>query len=98
MAELWPSHNRLLSICSANLFPKMETGFVLYGEEGMFSRITIALTEDERVALQTVAQREMRGLREQIRYMLRKELSEAGLLPREQPQNEERCEPAPAHQ
>lgn len=46
----------------------------------MLTRLTIFLTDDERVALQTIARDEMRGLRDQIRYLLRDAIHDRGLL------------------
>lgn len=46
----------------------------------MMSRIQIYLADDERKALQQLAIDEMRGLRDQIRFVLRQDLERRGLL------------------
>lgn len=46
----------------------------------MIARIQIYLAEDERAALQDIAAHEMRGLREQARFIIRSELERRGLL------------------
>jgi hypothetical protein len=47
----------------------------------MLTKLTLTLTSEERSALQVIAQREMRGLKEQIRYMLCEEVRKRDLLP-----------------
>jgi hypothetical protein len=47
----------------------------------MLTKLTLTLTSEERKALQIIAQREMRGLKEQIRYMLCEEARKRDLLP-----------------
>ncbi len=47
----------------------------------MLTKLTLTLTNEERSALQTIAQREMRGLKEQVRYMLCEEVRKQNLLP-----------------
>ncbi|MEK6753465.1 MAG: hypothetical protein AABZ00_14505 [Chloroflexota bacterium] len=44
------------------------------------TRLLIYLSEEEKTALQAMAEREMRGLREQTRLILRQELERCGLL------------------
>jgi hypothetical protein len=44
------------------------------------TRLMIYLSEDERVALQLMAEREVRGLRDQARLLVRQELERSGLL------------------
>jgi len=44
----------------------------------VLTRITIALSDDEREALCSIAQSEMRGLREQARYLLVQEIRKRG--------------------
>ena len=46
----------------------------------MQSRLTVILSENERRALQSVAERELRPLRDQARYILREVLTQRGLL------------------
>jgi hypothetical protein len=46
----------------------------------MLTRVTLCLTEPELDALRTVAEREMRGLREQARFLVCTELQRLGLL------------------
>lgn len=46
----------------------------------MFARLTVTLAEDERVALQRMAEDECRYPREQLRFLLREEAQKRGLL------------------
>jgi hypothetical protein len=46
----------------------------------MQSRLTVILSDNERKALQTAAERELRPLRDQARYLLREALEKRGLL------------------
>ena len=46
----------------------------------MLTRLTIFLADEERVALQVMARDEMRGLRDQIRYVLREAICCRGML------------------
>lgn len=50
----------------------------------MLNRITVFIEEDERVALEKWAAQEMRGLRDQIRFVLREVIQQRGLLLPEQ--------------
>lgn len=50
----------------------------------MLNRITVFIEEDERVALEKLAKQEMRGLRDQIRFVLREVIQQRGLLLPEQ--------------
>lgn len=52
----------------------------------MLIRLYIILSEDERLAIQTLAKKDLRSLRDQIRFMLRQNLLRQGLLPDEQGQ------------
>ncbi len=47
----------------------------------MLTRLVIVLDNQERAALQVMAEREMRGLKDQARYLLREAASQRGLLP-----------------
>ncbi len=49
----------------------------------MYARLTITLAEDERVALQRMAESDCRYPREQMRYLLRQEACKRGLLPKD---------------
>jgi hypothetical protein len=51
----------------------------------MMTRITIMLSPDEREALHTLAQRELRDTRKQAALMLHLDLERLGLLPSEEP-------------
>ena len=46
----------------------------------MMTRIQVYLSDEERKALQEIAENEMRGLREQIRFVLHQDLARRGLL------------------
>jgi len=46
----------------------------------MLERITLNLSSNEKQALQIIAEMEMRGLRDQARYIIRDELERRGLL------------------
>ena len=46
----------------------------------METRITVTLTPKERFALSTLAERELRSMRDQLRIILRNELIKLGLL------------------
>lgn len=48
------------------------------------TRITITIAAEERQALQTMARKEIRPLKDQIRYLLRQEAVKRGLLPQEE--------------
>ena len=52
------------------------------------TRLVITLSIEERLALGKLAQQEMRDPREQIRYILIRELRRIGLLPDEQEKQE----------
>jgi hypothetical protein len=52
----------------------------------MFARLTIHFSEDERKALEEISLRELRPLKEQIRFIVRADLERRGLLA---PQEEE---------
>lgn len=56
----------------------------------MFSRMTITLAEDERLALNRMAAAECRFPKEQIRYLVRQEAERRGLLTQEQHQEDKR--------
>ena len=62
------------------------------------TRLLIYLSDEEKSALQTVAQDEMRGLREQTRLIVRRELERRGLLqptPVQPAENPQQCEGGP---
>ncbi len=46
----------------------------------MLKKITVILSDQEKVALQAAAEREMRGVRDQARFVIRQELERRGLL------------------
>jgi hypothetical protein len=46
----------------------------------MLTRLTIVLDQDERAAIEVLALQEMRGLRDQIRFVLREAVQQRGLL------------------
>ncbi len=46
----------------------------------MLTRLTIFLTDDERFALQIMAREDLRGLRDQIRFLLREAIFSRSLL------------------
>jgi len=46
----------------------------------MLTRLVIVLDSQERDALQAMAERDMRGLKDQARYVLRETLDRCGLL------------------
>jgi hypothetical protein len=46
----------------------------------MLTRLTIVLSDEERIALQKLCEQEMRGMKDQARYLLRAELEHQGLL------------------
>ena len=46
----------------------------------IMTRLLIYLSDEEKTALQAIANREMRGLREQTRLIVRQELERRGLL------------------
>ncbi len=46
----------------------------------MLTRITLDLEHEEREAMQVLARQELRGLKEQIRYVIRQEVQQRGLL------------------
>jgi aminoglycoside/choline kinase family phosphotransferase len=46
----------------------------------MESRLTIVLSEEEREALQSIAQHELRAMRDQVRLIVRRDLERRGLL------------------
>ena len=48
-----------------------------------YGRITVPLTTNERQALVTIAERECRDPRDQLRFILRREAQAMGLLPDE---------------
>ena len=50
-----------------------------------YARITVPLTTQERQALVTIAERECRDPREHLRFMLRREARDLGLLPGDAP-------------
>ena len=52
---------------------------------GTESRMMIVLSDQERNALREISQQELRGMREQARYLLRSELRRRGLLSDRQP-------------
>ncbi len=46
----------------------------------MLTRLTIVLEETERAAIEELAQQELRGLKDQIRFVLREVMQQRGLL------------------
>ena len=46
----------------------------------MLTRLTILLSDDERFALQKLGEQEMRGMKDQVRILLRTELERRGFL------------------
>jgi len=59
----------------------------------MSIRLYLVISEEEHQAIQKIAKRELRSLREQIRLMLRQELQRLGLLTTDLEQNEEPDQP-----
>jgi hypothetical protein len=58
-------------------------------ERTMYTRMTVTFAEEERKALQAMAERDFRYPKEQLRYLLRAEAERRGLLPAtEQPRTE----------
>jgi hypothetical protein len=56
--------------------------FSFLRREGLvLSRISFVISEEERQALEALAEREVRGLKEQARVLVRDGLSKAGVLP-----------------
>lgn len=47
----------------------------------MPSRMVVTLSDSERQALRQIAKRDLRGMNEQARYLLRRVLEQQGLLP-----------------
>jgi alpha-galactosidase len=56
------------------------TAFLLTGGEEMTSRITLVLDAAERQALEELAERELRDVRQQAILIIRRELQRLGLL------------------
>ena len=57
---------------------------MLLGGRNLFVRLTIVLTEAERVALRCLAERDCRPPREHLRFLLREEARKRGLMPTKQ--------------
>jgi len=49
----------------------------------MFTQLVITITNDEREALRRFAERNLRGMKEQVRYAIREMLIAAGELPKD---------------
>lgn len=46
----------------------------------MLTKLTIVLSDEERIALQKLGEQEMRGMKDQARYLVRNELQRRGFL------------------